>query len=182
MKYPVLIASLFLTTTVVSIPVVFSDDERREYRQRSVGVAAVNLPLYKEECGSCHMAYQPGLLPERSWQKIMAGLESHFGDNAELDSNSTKIITDFLKKYSADKSSYRRSTKIMRSLVKNDSPIRISETPYIKHEHDEIPDKMIKRNQEVKSLANCNACHTTAEKGIYDEDNVKIPGYGKWDD
>ena len=182
MKYPILIGSLILTTSILSVPVVFSDDDRREYRQRSIGVAAVNSPLYKEECGSCHMAYPPGLLPERSWKKVMAGLESHFGDNAELDADTAKTISEYLYQHSAEKSSYRRSRKIMRSLGKNDAPIRISDTPYIKHEHDEIPDKLIKHNTEVNSMANCNACHSEAEKGIFDEDGVKIPGYGRWDD
>ena len=175
MKYPVLIGSAILVTSVLSVPVVFSDDDRDEYRQRSVGVAAVSSPLYKEECGGCHMAYPPGLLPERSWKKVMSGLESHFGDNAELDANTAKTLSEFLYQHSAEKSDYRRSRKIMRTLRKDNTPIRISETPYIEHEHDEISDKLIKHNKEVNSLANCNACHSQAEKGLFDEDGVKIP-------
>lgn len=182
MKYPMLIGSAILAVTVLSVPVVFSDDDRREYRQRSVGVAAVNSPLYKEECGSCHMAYPPGLLPERSWKKVMSGLESHFGDNAELDADTAEKISLFLYKHSAEKSSYRRSRKIMQRMGKDDAPIRITETPYFLHEHDEIPSKMIKGNKKVNSLANCNACHSGAEKGLFDEDGVNIPGYGRWDD
>ncbi|MCW9031506.1 MAG: diheme cytochrome c [Gammaproteobacteria bacterium] len=182
MKKTILISSTILTACVLMVPVVFSDDDRREYRQRSVGVAAATSPAYKEECSSCHMAYPPGLLPERSWKKIMAGLETHFGDNAEIDAESFKQISEFLAKNSADKSDYRRSQKIMRSLRADDVPIRISETPYIKKEHDEIPEKLIKYNDKVKSIANCNACHSKAEQGLYDEDGVNIPGFGRWDD
>ncbi|MBU0973733.1 MAG: diheme cytochrome c, partial [Proteobacteria bacterium] len=29
--------------------------------------------------------------------------------------------------------------------------------------------------ESIGSLSNCIACHTTAEDGIYDDDNVKIP-------
>lgn len=182
MKHPFIVSSIVLTAFVVMVPVVFSDDDRREYRQRSVGVAALSSPIYKEECGSCHMAYQPGLLPTRSWVKIMTGLEEHFGDNAELDAEALKNITNYLVSNSADNSDYRRSRKIMRSLNSNDAPIRISETPYIKREHDEIPNKMIKYNKKVNSLANCSACHSKAEQGLYDEHSVNIPGYGRWDD
>lgn len=182
MKHPFIVSSIVITAFVAMVPVVFSDDDRREYRQRSVGVAAVSSPIYKEECGSCHMAYQPGLLPTRSWAKIMTGLEEHFGDNAELDAETLKNITNFLVLNSADNSDYRRSRKIMRSLDSNDAPIRISETPYIKRKHDEIPNKMIKYNKKVNSLANCSACHSKAEQGLYDEDGVNIPGYGRWDD
>ncbi len=35
------------------------------------GVTPVNDKLYLEECGACHFPYQPGLLPMRSWQKIL---------------------------------------------------------------------------------------------------------------
>lgn len=182
MKYPILFTSLVLTGSVLTVPLVFSDEDRHEYRQRSVGVAEVTLPAYKEECGSCHMAYPPGLLPARSWQKVMSGLESHFGDNAELEPKTAKTITDFLTTNSADNSAYRRSQKIMRSTGNEEVPIRITETGYIKREHREIPDRMISKNEKVKSLANCNACHQGAEKGLFDEHGVKIPGYGRWED
>ncbi len=182
MKYPVIITSIIMAAGVLTIPVVFSDDDRREYRQRSVGVAPVTSPIYKEECSSCHMAYPPGLLPARSWKKIMAGLESHFGDNAELEPDTFKSISEFLLSNSADDSNYRRSRKIMRSLSDKDAPIRISETPYIINKHDEIPDKLIKYNKKVNSLSNCSACHNKAEQGLFSEHGVNIPGYGRWDD
>jgi hypothetical protein len=37
-----------------------------------------------KECGECHMAYQPGLLPAASWNRIMDGLADHFGENASV--------------------------------------------------------------------------------------------------
>jgi hypothetical protein len=40
-------------------------------------------PLYKDECGSCHFAYPPTMLPAASWERVMAGLGAHFGDNAD---------------------------------------------------------------------------------------------------
>lgn len=182
MKKFLILTSILGITTILTIPVVFSDDDREHYQQLSLGVAPVSSPLYKSECSSCHMAYPPGLLPSGSWKKIMTGLESHFGDNAELDNESHKIISDFLITNSADDSDYRRSRKIMKSLKKNETPIRISETPYIIRKHDELPDRLIKYNKQVNSLGNCIACHSGAEKGLFDEDHVRIPGFGRWDD
>lgn len=182
MKHPYLVTSVILAAGVLTIPVVFSDDDRREYRQHSIGVAAVSSPVYKEECSSCHMAYPPGLLPARSWNKIMATLDSHFGDNAELAPESFKQVSEFLLANSADNSDYRRSRKIMNSLSENDVPLRISKTPYIVNKHDELPDKLVKFNDKVKSLSNCNACHGKAEQGLFDEQGVNIPGFGRWDD
>lgn len=182
MKYSIIITSTIMLAGILSIPVVFSDDDRSEYRQRSVGVAPVTSPIYKEECSSCHMAYPPGLLPSRSWEKIMAGLEHHFEDNAELEPETFKAVSKYLISNSADDSAYRRSRKIMRSLSDKDIPIRISETPYIINKHDEIPEKLIKYNKKVNSISNCSACHTKAEQGLFSEHGVKIPGYGRWDD
>lgn len=181
MKQTVVILSL-IVVSLATIPMVFSDDDWREYKQRSLGVAAVSSPLYKEECGSCHMAYPAGLLPAASWQKTMDSLEDHFGDNAELSAETQKQITEFLLNHSADDSSYRRSRKIVNSLTKGDVPLRISDTPYFRHEHDEIPDRLVKNNDQVRSFSNCNACHAKAEQGLFDEHNINIPGFGRWDD
>ena len=46
--------------------------------------------------------------------------------------------------------------------------------------------KEIRKNlitqKEVKGLFNCIACHTTADKGIYGERDIKIPNFGRWED
>jgi hypothetical protein len=34
---------------------------------------------------------------------------------------------------------------------------------------------MILKGNPIGALSNCPACHTTAEKGIYDDDYVSIP-------
>ena len=133
----------------------------------------VNNPTYKEECGACHFAYQPELLPEASWMEILTNLDDHFGESIELDDDSRKAISDYLKSNSAEYSSAKRAVKIMRSLG-NHVPMRITDTPYIREKHHEISPNVFKR-ESIGSLSNCSACHTTAENGIYEDDNVKIP-------
>jgi len=183
-KNTLIISSLLVITGLVGIPVVFSDNhiEWDEYRRPSIGVAPVNNPMYKEECGSCHMAYPPGLLPSASWNKLMGGLADHFGDNAELDPAVHKQLLQYLEYNSADFSAYRRSRKIMASLDQSQVPVRITATPYFQHKHDEIPARMVKGNKQVNSFSNCNACHGKATLGLFDEHSVRIPGYGRWDD
>jgi len=187
MKSTLAITAIIFTVGFVTIPIVWSDSdfhwsELKEYEHKSNDVAAINNPVYKEECGSCHMAYLPGLLPANSWKKIMSGLEDHFGDNAELDAETHQAITAFLSTNSADQSDYRRSRKFIRSIQSEDAPMRISEIPYFKHEHDEIPTRMVTGNPKVSSFSNCNACHIKAEQGSFNEHDVRIPGYGRWDD
>lgn len=134
-------------------------------------------PLYLEECGSCHMAYPPQLLPSESWHKMMQGLEDHFGENAEIDIATSQAIEKYLTQTSR-MSSYN---KMFRN-IGNQSPLRITELPYFVHEHDEIPSKFIHGNDKVNTLSQCNACHQKAERGQFDEDDVIIPGVGRWDD
>ena len=57
-------------------------------------------------------------------------------------------------------------------------PIRITDIPYIRKKHHELDPAIFKRKS-IGSLSNCIACHTTAENGIYDDDDVKIPEWGE---
>jgi mono/diheme cytochrome c family protein len=152
----------------------------------SVQAATINnnmkQPVYKEECASCHMAYPAWLLPARSWQKIMMNLDNHYGDNASLDPDTLQTIAAYLQDNSAENSHARRAMKMLRSIPQDTVPMRISELPYIQHKHDEIPGRYIKSSPEVNSLSNCIACHQGSEQGTFDDDHVRIPGYGRWED
>lgn len=149
--------------------------------KRMKEVDPVRNELHQEECGACHFAYPPGLLPEQSWRKLMAAdaLADHFGDDAELSEQPRTRILAFLVANSADKSPYKRSKKIMASLQHGEAPLRITATPYIRRKHHEIPEKLIK-GPKVGSLSYCDKCHTRAENGNFDDDSVDIPGYGRW--
>jgi len=133
----------------------------------------VNNPTYKEECGACHFVYQPELLPSASWMNILDQLDDHFGEEIELDPDTKKIISDYLNSNGAENSSAKRAVKIMRSLG-NHVPMRITDTPYIREKHHDLNPEVLER-ESIGSLSNCIACHTTAEEGIYEDDNVKIP-------
>ena len=153
------------------------DSAEVEYEDGKRYTAAKQNPLYVDECGSCHMAYPAQLLPTASWQKIMRGLEDHFGENAEVDATTRQA----LEKYLLKASSSRSYQKLFRNLG-DQAPLRITELPYFVHEHDEIPSRFIHANDKVSSLSQCNACHQKAERGQFDEDDVIIPGVGRWDD
>ena len=151
--------------------------QKRE-RRHSQDNGKRNLPIvsdiaYSENCGACHFAYQPGLLPTGSWEKILAGLSDHFGESIELDSESAKTISAYLKANSANYSSGKLSVKIMKSMG-NQAPLRITEVPYIRRKHHDIRKNVLDR-ESIGSLSNCAACHITAEEGIYDDDSVVIP-------
>jgi len=151
---------------------------------RAKEIIQVNNPVYEDECGSCHFAYQPGLLPKASWEKLMDGkaLEDHFGDNAELDDAVRAEIERFLVENAADDAASKRSKKIMASLREDLAPIRITKVPFIVSRHEEIPDRLISGNPKVKSLSQCQQCHQDIKNGVYDDDTVYIAGHGYFED
>lgn len=129
----------------------------------------VDNPRWREECGSCHMAFPPGLLPKPSWERIMAGLDKHFGENASVSPEVATEIKAFLLTNAAGAGS-----KVTRGQTGAEPPLRISETPWFLREHREISAATWQRKA-VGSKANCVACHREAEKGIFDEHRVSIP-------
>ena len=146
------------------------------------GVKPVDNQIYLKECGSCHFAFQAGLLPERSWVKMMSNLENHFNTDATLAKEDYNTILTYLKENSSEKAmEYKRSRKITNSIRVNETPLKITDVSYFIRKHNEIPTRMITQ-KEVGTLSNCIACHTTADKGIYSERAIKIPNYGRWDD
>lgn len=149
-----------------------------DHGERGPSLPAVDHKAWRAECGSCHIAYHPALLPERSWRKLMAGLDSHFGENASLDAATSKEIETFLAANAADRSDSRRGRKVAASIPANSTPLRISETPWFERKHDELRPEVWKR-KEVGSAANCAACHKNADKGRFDENEISVPGSGR---
>ena len=150
--------------------------------ERTKEVRPGSLPHYAEECGSCHYAYPPGLLPEASWRKLFApeALPDHFGENIEMKESARAELLDYAARNAADHSLAKRSRKIVASLGDSPAPLRITEVTYIRRKHQRIPADQIKGNPKVKSLAMCDSCHTQAAKGDLDDHTVVIPGYGRW--
>ena len=152
-KYLVAIFAIFLTGTTVQA------DEHYDPVRNQVVI---------DECGACHMVFQPQMLPKKSWVKIMNDLSDHFGEDASLDASSVKLITKYLQENSAD--SGWRDGKFMRGLSKNSTPLRITKTPYWVREHNEEVPQRAWSDPKVKSRANCPACHRRANSGDYDDD------------
>jgi len=137
----------------------------------SLPALADRLPLptdtpasYKAECGSCHIAYPPALLAAGDWQRVMAGLNKHYGSDAALDDKNRQEITAFLKRHAGDAGRLGRAGE----------PPRITQTARFVHKHHEVPQKFW-RDPRVKSAANCEACHQRAAEGSYSEREISIP-------
>jgi mono/diheme cytochrome c family protein len=120
--------------------------------------------VVQSECASCHMLYPPAFLPKESWARLMGGLEKHYGVDASLDPKSVKEISLWLAENAG---TYKRVS----GSPPND---RITESAWFIKKHRKISDATW-RNPKVKSKSNCMACHTAADKGNYDDDEVRVP-------
>ncbi len=157
--FAVVVLVMGATMSVAHISDARADDDEDEGQGPTVSNAK-----WLAECGACHFAYPPRFLPAESWRAIMSGLDKHFGSNAGLDAATANEITAFLEK--------NASTKMHE--VSGKPLLRITETRSFKSEHSEVAARVWK-NPKVKSPANCGACHTKAESGDFNEDDVKIP-------
>jgi hypothetical protein len=122
------------------------------------------LPLYQQECGACHVAYAPALLPAPSWQRLMSQLPRHFGTDASLDAASTRAITAWL----ADNAGGARR------VAEAPPDDRITRASWFVREHRKVG-ATSGALPAVRSAANCAACHPAAEQGDFDEHAVRIP-------
>jgi hypothetical protein len=157
--------ALGLVTAVGGLAVGGEGHERSERTGRQAAQAD---PVYLAECGACHVAYPPGMLPRASWERLMDGLADHFGDNAELAAESAARLRAYLAAQGGKD--------------EGAATLRISERPWFLRKHDELPASLPAQEPRIGSWARCEACHTRAVQGSYNEHEVNIPGKGKWED
>jgi len=152
------LAGLYFIAAATTTHALHADAGSKEF-----GVAD---PAYRQECGSCHVPYPPALLAAPSWRAVMGGLANHFGTDANLDPAPRAAILAFLEKNAGS----RDTTAAGRPLL------RISGTAWFRKEHDRHVSAATLRQPEVKTIANCAACHPGAERGSYLERDIRVPG------
>lgn len=122
------------------------------------------LPKYQQECGACHVAFPPDMLPAASWKRLMNQLGSHYGTDASLDAATAKQLESWL---SANAGSGKR--------VREEPPQdRITRSAWFIRQHDEVSAASWKLPA-VKGASNCIACHKGANQGDFNEHQVRIP-------
>ena len=121
-------------------------------------------PTWQAECGTCHIAYAPQLLPGSSWQRMLDGLDRHFGTDASLPSAAVNEIGRFLQTHAAQG----------KRAARGEGALRITETAWFTRKHDEVPARTW-RHADVRSPSNCGACHTHADQGNFSERSVRVP-------
>lgn len=162
-----------LTTLLVSLLALAEHDAPQGDATRSILPAAMQ-PLWVEACSTCHMAYAPALLPERSWRAIMGNLDAHFGGHAQLDLATQDTVTGFLAENSMDRVNTPRTAAWNRSIPRATTPARITTSPWFVRTHHDVKAAVFARPS-IRTAGNCLACHAGAQKGVFSEESVRIP-------
>lgn len=144
-----------------------------------MGFLAVNDALYKKECGTCHFAYSPGLMPARSWRLQLERMATgkHFGESVQLSPDARAKIQDYLTRNAADVSPYEGSKTFMERIPPSQTPYRLSGIALFREMHTVIHEVINTKNKvKVRSVTNCNACHRRADEGSFGNSELYIPG------
>ena len=123
---------------------------------------AVN-SAYRSECGSCHLAYPARLLSTREWGIVLGRLEQHYGVDASLDDATLRQVAGQL------------DAPVSPALGDSGTLPRITAKAWFVDEHDDVTPRTF-RGPDVRTAANCPACHVGAERGDFDEHAVRVPG------
>ena len=119
-------------------------------------------------CGTCHMAFQPSMLPAASWERMMQELDDHFKEQVKMKPSAVAQVSDYLVANAGDTNIAGEAGRVaLQGLEENSSLQRITNTPYFKDEHRFLNNRIL--DDWVGSLANCTACHVGAWVGDYRE-------------
>jgi hypothetical protein len=169
---------LSLALALAAFPACAANDLFFKDRPGSMnGFLAATDPTYLKECGSCHFAYSPGLLPARSWELHMRRLEKHFGESLALPAPARAAILRYLTENAADRSPYNGSKVFMERLSADATPYRLLDVPLYREMHTIMREVIsTKPKVKVRTLTNCNACHQWAPEGSFGTTELFIPG------
>ncbi|MBS0643838.1 MAG: cytochrome b/b6 domain-containing protein [Proteobacteria bacterium] len=127
---------------------------------------------YARECGACHFAFPPSLASAQTWAAVMASLDNHFGENANLDPTQMARMLAWLTANSAE-----RFDTLPANLFRQADPAeprRITATPAWQRIHRAIPDSVFGSKQ-VGARGACEACHRDAASGRFDPQSISLP-------
>jgi len=165
---------------IAACSVSFAADDKFDPRAYSKGgFAPVTDATYAKECGACHFAYLPGLLPARSW-KVLLAQQDHFGESLSLPPETLQSIAAYLEANAGDKSDYLGEYLLFRNLSEKSVYTRITALPMMRRNHEVMRAVMsVNGNVPVRRFTNCTDCHTGAAAGSFANHELVVPSVTK---
>ncbi len=102
--------------------------------------------VYRDQCGSCHLALPPEVLPTESWRQILMSPRNHYGVSLNLIRAEIILIWSYLRDFS-------------RVTVQGEAePYRVVDSRFFKALHPRVT------FAEPPSPKNCATCHNRAQE------------------
>jgi len=118
-------------------------------------------PAILSECNDCHLIYPAQMLPQRSWQAILADLANHFGDDATVSNDKRTAILAYYSANATDgPSTTGRGKLFISGLPDSVTPLRITAMPWWNQMHADY-DFGGGKHIDMKTASNCLACHSS---------------------
>jgi len=146
------------------------------------GFQPVTNDAYRKECGGCHFAYLPGLLPARSWDRMLDNVANHFGENLGLSADLSRSLREYLTLNAADRVPEKGPAVLLERLDPDRTPARVTQVPLIARRHLVVRDVLRTNTHasvQVRGLTNCDTCHEKAAQGSFALEHTVIPGVTK---
>lgn len=138
------------------------DAERRASAAKQAEPRLAATPWTKE-CGSCHLAYPAPLLPPRSWERMLAEQDKHFGEDLSLSAGAAARLLRIVRESPATSWG---EWALSGSVIPGASPQRITELARWREIHHRVAEARFK-SKEVAGRHDCGACHRDAPSGIF---------------
>ena len=119
--------------------------------------------LYKDECGSCHLAFAPSLALIEDWLRITSSLSRHFGSDVSVPPQTLAMLETYFKTYGSTREKYKFAP----------GSLRISDSPWFqrKHRKQRLAEAIGIRTTSIRAWSDCMQCHAQAEKGYFGDDD-----------
>ena len=120
--------------------------------------------LWQKECGECHVAYPPNLLPSRSWVRTLAEQSAHFGEDLSLSEKTLHALRAY-----ADArlpATDWAGASIAAGIDPGSAPLRITETEFWIGEHSRIESHEYSKERNT-ARHQCEGCHLDVDSGIF---------------
>jgi cytochrome b len=170
---PVTARPLLAAVIVAALALVAAQLTVAGMKRPALGVPTAPLdPAYARECGACHAAPSPAIASSKTWKRVMAGLDDHYGDNASLDAETARELAAYLDANAAERWDTAVSRRVGAASVGED--LRITRTRAWTRLHEDIAPATFAKKQ-VGGAINCAACHRDAASGRFSAFAIDVP-------
>jgi hypothetical protein len=124
---------------------------------------------WEVECGDCHLAYPPDLLPARSWALMVDQSADHFGEDLGLEPGIRSILRAWLVANAAERDATEHAWRIHHSVPDDAAPQRITELSWWLDAHAAVPAEAFD-HPDIRTPGRCQGCHLDAASGAFQVD------------